>query len=76
MSCKVYDEATKEGGRITDQWFDGCNASLIVCEQTSAHRYIGHSNNLVTVSVSADRCRLLIMGSILVLVVVEEEHLS
>ncbi|GKV00032.1 hypothetical protein SLEP1_g12794 [Rubroshorea leprosula] len=45
---KVIEGATKEGATILDQWFVGCNASHVVCEGTSVHRYIGHSNNLVT----------------------------
>ncbi|GLT74203.1 hypothetical protein SLA2020_460140 [Shorea laevis] len=45
---KVIEAATKEGATILDRWFVGCNASHVVCEGTSVHRYIGHSNNLVT----------------------------
>ncbi|GLT97198.1 hypothetical protein SLE2022_147740 [Rubroshorea leprosula] len=45
---KVIEGATKEGATILDQWFVGCNASHVVCEGTSVHRYIGHTNNLVT----------------------------
>ncbi|GLT25651.1 hypothetical protein SLA2020_007690 [Shorea laevis] len=45
---KVIEAAIKEGATILDRWFVGCNASHVVCEGTSVHRYIGHSNNLVT----------------------------
>lgn len=45
---KVIDAATKEGATILDRWFVGCNASHVVCEGTSVHRYIGHCSNLVT----------------------------
>lgn len=36
-----------------DQWFVGCSASHVICEGAAIQRYLGHSNNLVTVSVSA-----------------------
>lgn len=35
---------------LVDQWFVGCNANYVVCEGPSIQRYLGHSNNLVTVS--------------------------
>ncbi|MBA0594134.1 hypothetical protein Gorai_011052 [Gossypium raimondii] len=38
-----------------DGWFAGCSASHVVCEGNSVHRYIGHSNNIVTVSASVLR---------------------
>ena len=33
-----------------DQWFVGCNVNYVVCEGPSMQRYLGHCNNLVTVS--------------------------
>ncbi|XVE53818.1 hypothetical protein DITRI_Ditri03aG0032600 [Diplodiscus trichospermus] len=45
---KVLEAASKEGARVVDQWFVGCSASHVVCEGNSIHRYIGHSNNVVT----------------------------
>lgn len=45
---KVIDAATKEGATVLDRWCVGCNASHVVCEGTSAYRYIGHCSNLVT----------------------------
>ena len=44
---------SKEGATVVDRWFVGCSASHVVCEGNSIHRYIGHSNNIVTVSASA-----------------------
>ncbi|XWS70159.1 hypothetical protein CRYUN_Cryun03dG0025300 [Craigia yunnanensis] len=45
---KVLEAASKEGATFVDQWFVGCSASHVVCEGNSIHRYIGHSNNIVT----------------------------
>ncbi|XP_031382410.1 uncharacterized protein LOC116196694 [Punica granatum] len=44
----VAAASTREGATVVDKWFVGCNASYVVCEATSAARYLGHSNNLVT----------------------------
>lgn len=35
-----------------EQWFVGCNVSHVVTEGTSIQRYLGYSNNLITVSAS------------------------
>ncbi|XP_040996821.1 uncharacterized protein LOC121242885 [Juglans microcarpa x Juglans regia] len=45
---KVVEAATKEGAKVVEKWFAGCNASHVVCEGTSVQRYLGYSNNLVT----------------------------
>ncbi|XP_039066267.1 uncharacterized protein LOC120211868 isoform X2 [Hibiscus syriacus] len=45
---KVLEAASKEGATVVDRWFVGCSASHVVCERNSIHRYIGHSNNIVT----------------------------
>ncbi|KAL1159760.1 hypothetical protein V6Z11_A07G020100 [Gossypium hirsutum] len=45
---KVLEAASKEGALVVDRWFVGCNASYVVCEGNSLHRYVGHSNNIVT----------------------------
>ncbi|KAE8700367.1 hypothetical protein F3Y22_tig00110557pilonHSYRG00281 [Hibiscus syriacus] len=50
---KVLEEASKKGATVIDLWFVGCGATYVVCEGHSIHRYIGHSNNIVTVSTSA-----------------------
>ncbi|KAK8581888.1 hypothetical protein V6N13_144882 [Hibiscus sabdariffa] len=50
---KVLEVASKEGAAVVDRWFVGCSASHVVCEGNSIHPYIGHSNNIVTVSASA-----------------------
>lgn len=47
---QVVDAALAEGATCTDQWFVGCRASHVVCEGPYVQRYIGHANNLVTVS--------------------------
>ncbi|PPD77218.1 hypothetical protein GOBAR_DD25853 [Gossypium barbadense] len=56
---KVLEAASKEGALVVDRWFVGCNASYVVCEGNSVHRYVGHSNNIVTrlVHMSADLAR-------------------
>ncbi|XWS26497.1 hypothetical protein CRYUN_Cryun26dG0036900 [Craigia yunnanensis] len=45
---KVLEAASKEGATVVDRWFVRCSASHVVCEGNSIHRYIGHSNNIVT----------------------------
>ncbi|XP_042952126.1 uncharacterized protein LOC122289213 [Carya illinoinensis] len=45
---KVVEAATREGAKVVEKWFAGCNASHVVCEGTSVQRYLGYSNNLVT----------------------------
>ncbi|GMI92624.1 hypothetical protein like AT2G26270 [Hibiscus trionum] len=45
---KVIEAASKEGATVVDRWFVGCAASHVVCEGNSIHRYIGHSNNIIT----------------------------
>ncbi|MFQ6658569.1 hypothetical protein Gotur_027776 [Gossypium turneri] len=52
---KVLEAASEEGAMAVDGWFAGCSASHVVCEGNSVHRYIGHSNNIVTVSASVLR---------------------
>ncbi|MBA0865090.1 hypothetical protein Goshw_008875 [Gossypium schwendimanii] len=52
---KVLKAASEEGAMAVDGWFAGCSASHVVCEGNSVHRYIGHSNNIVTVSASVLR---------------------
>ncbi|KAM7510708.1 hypothetical protein LguiB_009583 [Lonicera macranthoides] len=48
LQRKVVEAATGEGATLVDQWFVGHNASHVVCEGPSVHKYLGHSNNLVT----------------------------
>lgn len=50
MLLKVVEAASVEGATILDQWFAGCRATHVVCEGPSVHKYIGLTNNLVTVS--------------------------
>ncbi|GMI81361.1 hypothetical protein like AT2G26270 [Hibiscus trionum] len=45
---KVLEVVSKEGATVVDRWFVGCGASHVVCEGKFVHRYIGHSNNVVT----------------------------
>ncbi|MBA0852030.1 hypothetical protein Goshw_000259 [Gossypium schwendimanii] len=45
---KVLEVVSKEGAATIDRWFVGCGVSLVVCEESSVHRYIGHSSNVVT----------------------------
>ncbi|KAJ8751109.1 hypothetical protein K2173_016290 [Erythroxylum novogranatense] len=45
---KVHEAATSEGATVLDRWFVGCAAGYVVCEGTSAQKYVGHSNSLVT----------------------------
>lgn len=52
MFWQVVEAARGEGATLVDQWFVGHNASHVVCEGPSVHKYLGHSNNLVTVSTS------------------------
>lgn len=49
---QVVEATTREGAAFVDHWFIGCGATHVVCEGPSILRYIGHTNNLVTVSVS------------------------
>ncbi|KAH9804968.1 brct domain-containing DNA repair protein-related [Citrus sinensis] len=49
ISCvNVFEAATNEGATLVNQWFVGCGASYVVCEEDSVQKYMGHSNNLVT----------------------------
>lgn len=50
---QVVEAATGEGAALLDHWFVGCHASHVVCEGPSVQRYIGHTNNLVTVRTAA-----------------------
>ncbi|KAH9653036.1 brct domain-containing DNA repair protein-related [Citrus sinensis] len=45
---KVFEAAANEGATLVNQWFVGCGASYVVCEEDSVQKYMGHSNNLVT----------------------------
>ncbi|MBA0737669.1 hypothetical protein Gogos_011123 [Gossypium gossypioides] len=45
---KVLEVVSKEGAATIDRWFVGCGVSLVVCEESSVHQYIGHSSNVVT----------------------------
>ena len=49
---QVVEAATREGAAFVDHWFIGCGATHVVCEGRSILRYIGHTNNLVTVSIN------------------------
>lgn len=53
---QVVEASTREGASVVDKWFIGCNASHVVCEGTSMTRYLGHSENLVTVRTSPFHC--------------------
>ncbi|KAL5201920.1 hypothetical protein ABZP36_036274 [Zizania latifolia] len=48
MRKKVSDAAAREGAKLLDQWFIGCHATYVVCEDASVKRYVGHSDNIVT----------------------------
>jgi hypothetical protein len=52
-SLQISDAATREGAKLLEHWFIGCPATYIVCEDASVKRYVGHSDNIVTVSNSA-----------------------
>ncbi|KAG2675535.1 hypothetical protein I3760_12G008200 [Carya illinoinensis] len=43
---KVVEAATREGAKVVEKWFAGCNASHVVCEGTSVQRYLGYSTTL------------------------------
>lgn len=43
--------AAREGALLVDQWFVGCGASYVVCEGSSIQRYLGHSDNIVSVCI-------------------------
>ncbi|KAL5559588.1 hypothetical protein UlMin_035799, partial [Ulmus minor] len=45
---QVIEAAGREGATFVNQWFVGCHASHVVCEGSSAGRYLGHCSNLVT----------------------------
>lgn len=47
---QISDAATREGAKLLDHWFIGCHATYVVCEDASVKRYVGHSDNIVTVS--------------------------
>lgn len=53
--CKfqVIESAAAEGASLVNQWFVGCSASHVVCEGNSIRKYLGHSSNIVTVSVTS-----------------------
>nr|AFK35091.1 unknown [Lotus japonicus] len=48
LCTKVVETASREGARLVEQWFVGCNVSHVVTEGTSIQRYLGYSSNLVT----------------------------
>ncbi|KAL8101486.1 uncharacterized protein LOC141687443 isoform X1 [Apium graveolens] len=49
LRSKISEAATLQGAKPVNHWIGGGrNASHIVCEGTSAGKYIGHSDNLVT----------------------------
>ncbi|KAK8550379.1 hypothetical protein V6N13_118898 [Hibiscus sabdariffa] len=48
LQNKVLEAASKEGATVVDRWFVGCSVSHVVCEGNSIHRYIGHSNNVIS----------------------------
>ncbi|KAL9661901.1 hypothetical protein QQ045_026729 [Rhodiola kirilowii] len=48
MRAKVLEAAAGEGATILNKWFVGCRASYVVCEAPASHRYLGHSNNIVS----------------------------
>ncbi|KAK7283158.1 hypothetical protein RIF29_12489 [Crotalaria pallida] len=45
---KVVETASRDGARLVEQWFVGCNVSHVVTEGTSIQRYLGYSSNLIT----------------------------
>ncbi|XP_020080437.1 uncharacterized protein LOC109704122 isoform X1 [Ananas comosus] len=45
---KLVDAASREGAKMLEHWFIGCQANYVVCEGPSIQKYIGHSNNVVT----------------------------
>ena len=49
-SLQISDAATREGAKLLEHWFIGCPATYVVCEDASIKRYVGHSDNIVTVS--------------------------
>ncbi|KAK7281883.1 hypothetical protein RIF29_10231 [Crotalaria pallida] len=48
LRSKVVETASRDGARLAEQWFFGCNVSHVVTEGTSIQRYIGYSSNLIT----------------------------
>lgn len=51
MYVQISEAATLQGAKPVNHWIGGGrNASHVVCEGTSAGKYMGHSDNLVTVS--------------------------
>ncbi|KAJ3677119.1 hypothetical protein LUZ60_002843 [Juncus effusus] len=45
---KIVESAKKDGAKLLDHWFISSNANYVICEGPSIHKYIVHSNNLVT----------------------------
>lgn len=52
-SLQISDAVTREGGKLLEHWFIGCPTTYIVYEDICVKRYVGHSENIVTVSNSA-----------------------
>ncbi|KAL3500348.1 hypothetical protein ACH5RR_039441 [Cinchona calisaya] len=48
LQSKVVEAASGEGANLVDQWYVGCSASHVVCEEPSVRKYLGHSNYIVT----------------------------
>lgn len=49
-SLQISDAATREGAKLLEHWFIGCHATYVVCEDAFIKRYVGYSDNIVTVS--------------------------
>lgn len=47
-SLQISGAATREGAKLLDHWFIG-HATYVVCEDVSVKKYVGHSDNIVTV---------------------------
>ncbi|XP_047322381.1 uncharacterized protein LOC124926231 [Impatiens glandulifera] len=44
IRSKILEVIAEEGATVVDRWFVGCNASYVVCEGPSMHKYMGYSN--------------------------------
>ncbi|KAJ1701445.1 hypothetical protein LUZ63_001224 [Rhynchospora breviuscula] len=45
---KIADAVTREGAKLLEHWFIGSKASYVICEGSTIHKYIAHSNKIVT----------------------------
>ncbi|CAI9298053.1 unnamed protein product [Lactuca saligna] len=54
LENKVEETAREKGGLLMNEWLVGQHATHVVCEASLVGKYLGQSNNLVTVSFTTD----------------------